>query len=458
MAGIDINQRFTIEKYYSKAEIAKALHTNLIEPLWKEIVDFRSKLSIVLPLIDTSRAHFTLTYVDLITTKSTNFNDLISNYISSYSKIKKGTVPDYTFTHDMLKNSLKMVAKINHIDVSEVTLTNIVDDKPVGPECEILKRFKKALLNFENSSFNLSDEEFLANGYAILRGENELTSFYRVNDIESASSKALVDREYDQGVPAHLIEEMMNSLFEYIDNSDVSLVARLIAILFMFNYVKPFEKYNFELSALLAKRVIALSNVNVSAIYLPIELIFADHDFFDEVSKEVKKTHDFTYAFVKGCEVLNDAVIVANTRINEVHAEVLDAEVKLGSDPKKIKAEFGIETVSQTQSSRVETKNQIQERLERPLNDKEFKILSEKDLKAKMNDLLELDPYLSKGQAHFYVHHCEPGRFYSIQQYVKFENCVYETGRTSLDNLAARGYYKKESIKNKFVYTPIIKE
>ena len=75
-----------------------------------------------------------------------------------------------------------------------------------------------------------------------------------------------------------------------------------------------------------------------------------------------------------------------------------------------------------------------------------------------MNDLLEMDPMLKKSQAHFYVHHCTQGRYYTIQQFVKFEGCVYETGRTSMDDLAKLGYYRRDQIKNKFVYTPINKE
>ena len=73
-------------------------------------------------------------------------------------------------------------------------------------------------------------------------------------------------------------------------------------------------------------------------------------------------------------------------------------------------------------------------------------------------NLLEQDPFLKKGQAHFYVRHCTMGKYYTIQQYKKCEGCVYETARTSMDNLAKLGYYRREQVKNKFVYTPISKE
>ena len=62
---------------------------------------------------------------------------------------------------------------------------------------------------------------------------------------------------------------------------------------------------------------------------------------------------------------------------------------------------------------------------------------------------------LRKTQAHFYARHCSLGKYYTIQQFKKMEKVVYETARTSMDMLAKLGYYKKEQIKNKFVYTPI---
>ena len=84
--------------------------------------------------------------------------------------------------------------------------------------------------------------------------------------------------------------------------------------------------------------------------------------------------------------------------------------------------------------------------------------VASKDYDALAEDLLESDPFLKPGQAAFYVRHCTVGKFYTIAQYQKATGCVYETARTSMDNLAKRGYYKRENLKNKFIYTPIPKE
>jgi hypothetical protein len=41
--------------------------------------------------------------------------------------------------------------------------------------------------------------------------------------------------------------------------------------------------------------------------------------------------------------------------------------------------------------------------------------------------------------------------------YQKEMNVVYETARTSMEQLVSLGYYRRESVKNKFVYTPVKK-
>ena len=80
--------------------------------------------------------------------------------------------------------------------------------------------------------------------------------------------------------------------------------------------------------------------------------------------------------------------------------------------------------------------------------------LDESDANMVAQHLLELYPTLKKGQAEFYSKHCTLGKYYTIGMYKKENDCAYETARTSMDNLASLGFYKKENIRNKFVYTP----
>ncbi len=83
--------------------------------------------------------------------------------------------------------------------------------------------------------------------------------------------------------------------------------------------------------------------------------------------------------------------------------------------------------------------------------------LSDKEAKEYVQYLLETNPRLSKNQASFLAFHCALGRYYTIQNFKDYAKCAYETARTSMDKLAAEGYYEKLQVKNKFVYTPVRK-
>lgn len=68
-----------------------------------------------------------------------------------------------------------------------------------------------------------------------------------------------------------------------------------------------------------------------------------------------------------------------------------------------------------------------------------------------------MNPNLSRSQAYFYARHCTLGMSYTISQFKKEVGCAYETARTSMDNLVVLGYYRKEMLRNKFIYTPVKK-
>lgn len=81
--------------------------------------------------------------------------------------------------------------------------------------------------------------------------------------------------------------------------------------------------------------------------------------------------------------------------------------------------------------------------------------LDEPTAKRLEKQLLESDVFIKKGEAYFYARHCTLGMFYTIEQYKKANRCVYETARTSMEHLVKLGYYSKQQVGKKFVYTPI---
>ena len=67
--------------------------------------------------------------------------------------------------------------------------------------------------------------------------------------------------------------------------------------------------------------------------------------------------------------------------------------------------------------------------------------------------LLEYFPFLQKEQVMFYISHCKSGCYYTVKQYLEYNDVCYETARLHLMQLVSMGWYKKQKIGKKFVYS-----
>ena len=83
--------------------------------------------------------------------------------------------------------------------------------------------------------------------------------------------------------------------------------------------------------------------------------------------------------------------------------------------------------------------------------------LKDLDEEEMAKQLTEMNPLIKYHQALFFANHRVAGRYYTIGQFKEFTDCAYETARTSMDFLTSLGLYRKEQVKNKFVYTPNVK-
>lgn len=492
MAGSNLNIEFTNDKYLNRFQVAEELGTSLIDHIWRDILLYRRGMSVTLPIIDNAKFNYTLTQTPKVISLFGDLSSRINTCINAYDKLMNGSIAKYTLTHDMLKASLKAVAKQNGLDASEITLQNIIEHQCYDQAYQVVINYYNALERLSKATYEQVSEDFLATYYAVLTGQEELTSFYRVYDSDSPSSRYLVGAEYDDGVPVGVIEELTNKVIAFATDKDIPVLTRVVGTIYMFNYIKPFDKCNTEMGILAAKSILANSGLSVAAVYVPIEQMILDKDLFGSICREVQKSRDFTYFFLKGSDDILNSFSVIIDRIIQVNAKALENTMNVGDDVKKFKEEFGFEPekglIDEVKPEPIFEQPVVEEVLpikpapapkapaheQTPVapapapvikaappakfDNKPISDLSEKELKARELDILESDPYIKKGQAHFYVRHCTKGRFYTIQEYKKFEGCVYETARTSMDNLAMRGYYRREQIKNKFVYTPIDKE
>ena len=462
MATNNLGIRFTEDTYSSRTQVAKALGTNLIDPFWNAIISYRKPFISVLPVLDISKYSLELTLCNNVNEKCTSLDNKLLRYRDAFAKQRDNSIEKSTLIHDAIRQDLLYVARANNMFVNEVALKQIIGHSSDDPSYEHLINYLRALEYIANNKVNRVDDNVLAALYSCLTGEGELLSFYREEEIKAFSQKVIINREY-VGAPTEAIERMMDNLFDFVNNSTYSIAIKAGITYYMINYIKPFASLNEEMSVLLTKQVLAMSEVGPAAAYLPIASLIAERQSeLTNAFKEVQKSRDVTYVLLNAVEMIELSTQLLLDRMVQLTMSGVERSYIGGEDEEKIKEEFGEEAVQKVEKPKVVREEKPRVKAESvSIEPKAQPVLSdeptEKELRKAAEELLESDPMLRPGQAHFYVRHCVKGRYYTIQQYKKAEGCVYETARTSMDNLAKLGYYKREQVKNKFVYTPIVK-
>ena len=388
------------------------------------------------------------------------------------------------------KKILYILNEVEQLQVGEDFVNNVLRNEVVSalPNNMLLVNYINALNYIKKAYVNAIDEDFLASLYAKLLGTEELVEFYRTNDDRNPENRVLIDRIYTSA-PWNLIDPMMNSLFTFIQTSTLSTSLKAVIVYFYINYVKPFNKYSEEVAILMAKAVLAHEAFGETVVDLPLEqLLLLSNEEVARIYVEVQKTADVTYfvnyAFKhlsQYCESFLDEI--AQGKVQELKADFYQADAKEEEIEVPVQEER-VEIVDLFEASKeeepapqpvfkeepVEAQPKVAE--EQPKK-KTVKVtyvqeelavayipvaLDEKQAVLLEQDLLERDPELKKGEAKFYARHCTKGKKYTIAQYKKSLRCAYETARTSMDHLAELLYYRKEKVKNKYVYIPVEKE
>ena len=459
MASKDLGIRFTEEKYATKQEAGKELGISIVENLWDSVLKYRDAFKRYLNIRSVDNNKLTLCLCPTISDNVSQVDFRFIHAYKEYSNIKNEDL-EY-FKRKSYVECLRSLAKTRDLDVDDEYLLSIIDGglKEPSPSYKILVNYFNALKYVERAYVNPINDSFLANIYSRLIDQEELISFYRTNDIKDPQNRVIIDRIYT-AVPAKSIESMMDNLFEFIQNAQLSVAPRAIITYYYFYYIKPFPEFNDELALLLTKAVLGHNGINEVGALLNLERLLGERlEDNSKKSIEVQRTNDVTYFVNFGLTFFLDIVnkfidtmssLSASTLKKDYYQEDEDVFVD-EEEEKQVKEEPVEEAESEVKEETSKDEGDVEElaisRLPRQLDEKEASRLEQ--------DLLESDPSLKKGEAYFYARHCTMNRHYTIAQYKKALGCAYETARTSMENLVRFGYYRKEKIKNKFVYTPV---
>ena len=491
MAGSDIAMRFTEEKYATKNEVARELKITSVDTFWANILAYRSNFYHYLTVRTIEKKMLLLCGCPAINSLVNNVEMKMIRVNREYGMLQPQS-KGYRFLNQTFnKKILYILNEAEQLQVGEDFVNNVLRNEVVSalPNNMLLVNYLNALNYIKKAYVNAIDEDFLASLYAKLLGTEELTEFYRSNDDRNPENRVLIDRIYTSA-PYNLIDSMMNSLFTFIQTSTLSASLKAVVVYFYINYVKPFNKYSEEVAILMAKAVLAHEAFGETVVDLPIEqLLLLSSEEVARIFVEVQKTADVTYfvnyAFKhlnQYCEGFLDEIAQGKTQeLREDFYQVDDAkeeEIEVPEEEVKVETVNLFETAYEEEPKPEEPVKEeqpvvVQKVAEEQPKKKTVKVtyvqeelavayipvaLDEKQAVLLEQDLLERDPELKKGEARFYARHCTKGKKYTIAQYKKSLRCAYETARTSMDHLAELLYYRKEKVKNKYVYIPVEKE
>ena len=340
----------------------------------------------------------------------------------------------------------------------------------------ILPRYIAALNHIKKSYVRSVDINFINEIHAILVG-NEFSSL-RSNEDTNAQNKVVIDRVYT-AAPVGLIEPLITELCEFINNASVSPVIKAYIAYYYLIMIKPYNDYSLETATLVAKSIIARESMGEIACILPLEHLLAEpREDLAKLYNNTQRYTDFTYCVRYGLDFNENVINQLIDRIVDFKAQSIKEEfyapdvkeVKVEEEPnivieekpvvKEVVVEHKLEPAPTPATIKEERRIVInEEKEEQKLEEIAVSYiprgLDEKEAQRLEVHLLELDPSLKKGEAKFYARHCTLGKMYTIQQFKQANRCAYETARTGMEHLVELGYYRKEQIKNKFVYTPI---
>ncbi|MGI6714383.1 MAG: hypothetical protein ACOX3K_05020 [Bacilli bacterium] len=498
---------FCDNTYATKQEVVKATQTTMIEPFWRQIIEYRSGFTRPLGLKTVTNDPFRVVLTPVISEK---LNQLERKLLRASLRVEKLNSEDLTavFLRDkQYQVCLSAISTRYQLQPNPSFLHSVVRGNVSAPAVEtmVIVNYFSALKYIEHNKNKPLDEDFIGYLYTIMNSGAELTQFYRTKEVRDPSQQSLIDQVY-LAAPVSRIDDMMKSLFAYLNNDHQTVLVRALFAFFFFSYVKPFEFYSEELAILLLKTILIKHDLEPIATLLDLEkLLIEDHERLEMLNYEVKRTTDFTYLLFdfiprvsKAVDDLmerlinleKDVLIKENYQVETPEPEREIAALERASTPphhlpppltpppvieeRRLEAELSAfpplteaKPVIETKTPEVVEEKPAPALVEQKLAGGEIAYeqrlavdslpigLDEVDAAKLEIHLREMDPSLKKGEAYFYARHCTLGKFYTIDQYRKTLNCAYETARTSMEHLVEAGYYRKEKYKNKFIYTPV---
>lgn len=422
MVRNDEGKKFTDDAYARKEDVRALYNISDIAPIWSKVLSYRSFFNEECELQDKEGNHYQVCLTKKILSLSYNLQRKLRNDKRMLSSLSKEGQDQFLFQRK--KNALSLTAKKNGINITNSTLDSITG----------------------GTRESLSSSLFLIQAYAdAYRKETGVCSFsidsiHQINNCllgkEEEENPSLREKPSEDlfntlsDFPVERIPSAMDCLNRFLNQDSIPLLLRALGILYFFFSVRPYAYFNEETAALAAKVFLSSSGLGLTGYSLDFESIAFSKDF--QRRKSCETSLDLTYFLLPALNYMSHSQEAGQALLVNLK------NIPVETSTEETKTDIPVENRTRAQALPFFPKGK-----------------NAREVEETARNLRQIYPYLKKKQAHFYAGHCTIGLHYTIEQFKRCEDTVYETARTSREGLAQRGFYKKEMLGKKFVYTPI---
>ena len=333
---------FTENKYASRKEMSNEIGIVVPNEMWNKVLNYRANFMNKLVLLDVSDRPINLCLYVTLASKCNQVESKLIKLFDRYNKLDALNGSKQHFRMEMLTKILENLAENNNFSLETARIKKlIVSENPFDEEEEKLINYLYALEFVEEQYGNKIDVDYLASLYSKVSGIEELTYFYRNSEINDIDSLALINRVY-RTAPSDKIEKMMENLFYFIENSELSALNKAIITFYYVTYVRPFRDYNDEIACLLAKSVFAHFTLGEIGALLPVEKILLEKDeVIRKMYQEVQTSTDITYfvspmVYKLDKDLEESFELLREHSINEVRQDFYQADEKVKEEVKEV--------------------------------------------------------------------------------------------------------------------------
>ncbi len=430
----DEGRRYSDDVYATKDEVKAIYNLDDIQDIWEKIRSYRFYYDYETELRDIDSNPYKICLTRRLLSSAYNFeHSLVSDrlLLSSLSKENQEK-----FLQNCKCDSLSAVSRSNGIEkLSPATLDKLARRvlESLPSNYFLLDAYSKA---FDEGLSNESiTKETIEKINDTLIG-NDGQCKYRKTEIKDIINIL-------KAPDCQKTDDYISQLISFLNDTEIPVLLRALGIIYVFDFLRPFEYCNEETASILAKTFVKTKDLGITGFVLDFESIsFSRSERYFQRLSETERTLDLTYFYERILPFL-----IENQK--KEHQMLLDLVTMERNQPKpNISSLPGNPDQAENNTFLVDDHRNLALPAF-PMN------ISPEEIQANAEKLHEVHPHLKKKQCHFYAGHCTIGLHYTIDDFKLAEHTVYETARTSMDDLANRGFYKKEKISNKFIYTPI---